>query len=120
MPIKMAPSRLSTASAGRFQRGQAGSAKTADAFYVSAEWKAFRNQLIRERGWRCEDPSCDTPRGAWKQIYGDHVVEIKDGGAPLDRANVLLRCSVCHGRKTRREREKRAGLVDPVVLTGGD
>jgi len=84
------------------------SGKVADSFYVSAEWKAFRNQLIKERGWRCEDPKCETPRSRWKQIYGDHVIEIVDGGAKLDRNNVLLRCAICHARKTKEAKAKRA------------
>ena len=84
------------------------STKRTASFYVSAEWKAFRNMLVTERGWRCEDPKCTTPRGPWRQIYGDHVIELRDGGAPLDRRNVLLRCGLCHGRKTRDVKAKRA------------
>lgn len=109
----MAPRRLAVASGGRLaQPDTSRSGKQADPFYVSPEWKAFRNALIKERGWRCEDPKCEAPRGPWKQIYGDHIVEIADGGAKLDRHNVLLRCGACHGRKTRDARAKRAGWID--------
>jgi 5-methylcytosine-specific restriction protein A len=112
-PLRMAPSRLKANSGSRLsQPDTTRSAKQADSFYRSPEWKAFRNLLIKERGWRCEDPQCETPHGPWKQIYGDHVVEIKDGGAKLDRRNVLLRCGVCHGRKTRDAKLKRAGWLD--------
>ena len=34
----------------------------------------------------------------------DHRVELKDGGAPLDRANVWVLCGSCHTRKTLAER----------------
>ena len=116
MPVRMAPSRLAAASSGRLaQVDTTGSGKRAESFYLSKEWKSFRNLLIRERGWCCEDPKCETPNGPWKQIYGDHIVEIVDGGGKLDRRNILLRCGVCHGRKTRDEKLKRAGLIDVLA-----
>jgi 5-methylcytosine-specific restriction protein A len=40
-------------------------------------------------------------------VYGDHIIELQDGGALLDPANVMLRCAPCHGRKTAAERDKR-------------
>jgi 5-methylcytosine-specific restriction endonuclease McrA len=81
--------------------------KVAEPFYSSAPWRNLMKGIIAERGWRCEDVECPTPHGPWSKIYGDHIVEIRDGGAKLDPANVLLRCPVCHGRKTAQEREKR-------------
>ena len=33
-------------------------------------------------------------------MYVDHKVELKDGGAPLDRRNVWLLCGSCHTLKT--------------------
>ena len=86
--------------------------KRVDPFYTSPEWTALRKHLVKVRGWRCQDPKCETPRGPWKQIYGDHIVERQDGGAALDPRNILLRCGVCHGRKTRDEKAKRAGWID--------
>lgn len=117
--LRMAPSRLAASSSSRIhvESGQRGD-KRADAFYVSPEWRAFRNALIKERGWRCEDPHCETPRGPWKQIYGDHIVELRDGGAPLDRHNVLLRCGKCHGRKTTGARMARVQGVGGINLQG--
>jgi 5-methylcytosine-specific restriction protein A len=119
-PVRMAPSRLAASSASRLAQVETtGPSKQADSFYLSKQWKSFRNLLIKERGWRCEDPKCETPRGPWKQIYGDHIIEIADGGAKLDRRNVLLRCGVCHGRKTRDEKLKRAGWIDVITQGGG-
>jgi hypothetical protein len=116
MPIRMAPSRLSATSSARLvQPETTRSGKQVADFYRSPEWKTFRNQLIKERGWRCEDPKCETPRGPWKQIYGHHVVEISDGGARLDRANIRLCCGVCHGRVTQENKLKRAGWIDIVA-----
>ncbi len=96
--------------------GESGTKKV-DPFYASAEWKALMAEIIRERGRRCEDPRCKTPHGPWGKIYGDHIVEIRDGGPKLDKNNILLRCSPCHGRKTATARTNR--LMAPVVPPEG-
>ena len=86
-------------------------AKTADPFYRSPEWQALLGRLIRERGRRCEDQQHDPAQSRTdRRIYGDHIVELKDGGAPLDPANILLRCAPCHGRKTAAARAARFGV----------
>jgi len=81
--------------------------KISDPFYYSRPWRNLLEVIFAKRGRRCEDPTCRTPRGPWKIIYGDHVIERRDGGAELDENNVKLRCGPCHGRKTYRERVKR-------------
>jgi 5-methylcytosine-specific restriction protein A len=90
----------------------AGANKQTVAIYGSSEWKAFIAGIIRDRGRRCEDPACKTPnRAAGQRVYGDHIVELKDGGALLDGRNVMLRCAPCHGAKTARERARRNGIL---------
>jgi 5-methylcytosine-specific restriction protein A len=83
--------------------------KKAEPFYLSPEWKALMRELIRVRGRRCQDAEHDPllPRDGVR-IYGDHVVELSDGGAKLDPRNILLRCAPCHGRKTAEARIARA------------
>ena len=83
--------------------------KKADPFYLSPEWKALMRHLIKVRGRRCEDPRHDPikPREGIR-VYGDHIVEIADGGARLDPNNVMLRCGPCHGVKTAEARAARA------------
>jgi hypothetical protein len=68
-------------------------AKVADSFYASPPWRALLASIIKARGRRCEDPDHDEamPR-ADRRIFGDHVVELRDGGAGLDARNVMLRC----------------------------
>lgn len=76
-------------------------AKQVDPFYTSPEWRALMRHLKQVRGDRCEDPehrSEHPPSGV--RIYGDHIRERRDGGAPLDASNVMLRCPPCHQRKT--------------------
>ena len=80
------------------------------AFYGTAPWKALMRAIIAERGRQCQDPACTTPnRARGKRVYGDHVVELQDGGEALDKRNVMLRCASCHGVKTAQARRSRSG-----------
>lgn len=89
-------------------------AKRADPFYLSPQWRSFIAAVIKERGRRCEDPNCQTPGVTGIRIFGDHVVELSDGGAPFDRRNILLRCGSCHTRKTIAMRAKRMAAIAPT------
>jgi hypothetical protein len=84
-------------------------AKKAEPFYLSAEWRSLMRDIIRSRGRLCEDPghAAGTPREGVR-IFGDHIIEIRDGGPMLDPANIMLRCGPCHGRKTAEARAMRA------------
>jgi 5-methylcytosine-specific restriction enzyme A len=86
--------------------------KTAAPFYLSPEWRALMDQIIIERFGdrahaRCQDPECKTPHRTGIRIFGDHIKERKDGGALLDKRNILCRCGACHTRKTGEERAAR-------------
>ena len=87
--------------------------KVADPFYSSPQWIALRDRVRREAGGRCQVPGC-TRRGA----VVDHIVELKDGGAPLDRKNIWLTCHADHNRKTTAERAKRTARRPggPLIL----
>ena len=78
--------------------------KTANSFYSSREWIELRDRVRREAGGRCQAPGCGRIE---PPMYVDHRVELKDGGAPLDRRNVWLLCGSCHSRKTAAERARR-------------
>lgn len=81
--------------------------KTVDPFYLTPEWRSLVEDLVRQRGRRCEAPDCRYPGRKGIRVFGDHVVELRDGGALLDPGNVKLLCGSCHTRKTMRERAKR-------------
>lgn len=82
--------------------------KITNPFYLSPAWSRLMAEIKAERGARCEDPEHDPQKPRiGVRIFGDHVIEMKDGGASLDKANVLLRCGACHTRKTIAERAKR-------------
>lgn len=76
--------------------------KKADPFYLSPEWRKLMGEIIAERGRRCEECGRTGTR-----IFGDHIIELQDGGAPLDKANVMCRCGSCHTRKTAASRARR-------------
>jgi 5-methylcytosine-specific restriction protein A len=78
--------------------------KSANKFYLSPEWIALRDRVRREAGGRCQAPGCGRIE---QRMYVDHRVELKDGGAPLDRRNVWLLCGSCHSLKTAAERVRR-------------
>ena len=78
--------------------------KVADTFYSSPAWIALRDRVRREAGGRCEVAGCGRiERG----MIVDHIVELKDGGAPLDRSNARLMFRTHHNQKTIAERAKR-------------
>lgn len=76
--------------------------KVGNPFYSSAEWIELRDRVRREAGGQCQWPGC-----AHRGQFVDHIVELKDGGAPLARSNVWYLCSSHHVRKTNAERAKR-------------
>jgi len=106
MPRKPAPNSLPSTSANRvFAQANPASfvpkTKTPNEFYRSPEWRALVSRLLEERGRRCE--CCgrvEGPLGQPLRIFGDHIRELRDGGAPLDPLNIRLLCGSCHGKKT--------------------
>ncbi|GEN61698.1 HNH endonuclease signature motif containing protein [Acetobacter nitrogenifigens] len=81
--------------------------KRADAFYLSKPWRDLMRRLIEKRGRSCEKCGRTGTR-----LFGDHVHELKDGGAPLDPSNVQLLCGSCHTTKTARARAIRTAIVE--------
>ena len=77
--------------------------KLADEFYRSPEWRRLVREIKAERGAWCQ--RC----GSGHRIIGDHIKELKDGGARLERSNVELLCQSCHNKKTAAARATRLG-----------
>lgn len=75
--------------------------------YNTPEWRALVARLIRQRGRVCEDKTCRAEHKKGQRIYADHVHELRDGGAPFDERNIILRCASSHTIKTNTERAKR-------------
>ena len=79
-----------------------------DQFYRSSQWRRFRELIAKERGTVCQDNEHEAGKSRVAGVELDHIVELADGGAPLDRANVMFRCRSCHVRKTNRVKAERS------------
>lgn len=80
--------------------------KAVDPHYLTPEHQAWRGEVIRRSGNRCQGPGCRTPDRSTR-LYADHVRELRDGGAPFDPANGQALCGACHSRKTAAARAAR-------------
>ena len=65
-------------------------------FYHSPEWRRLREW------YRIHHPLCEECERNGRVVLAqviDHIVEIADGGSPLDVANLQSLCHACHNRK---------------------
>ncbi|MCP1196207.1 HNH endonuclease [Acetobacter senegalensis] len=68
-------------------------------------------RIKRKRPDRCEQCGRSGTR-----LFGDHVVELKDGGAPLNENNIKLLCGSCHTAKTYRAKLRRWSVSLPPPI----
>lgn len=71
--------------------------------YDSPEWKALRKEMTKAH------PFCASCGRDKTRLYVDHIVELKDGGAPYDKRNLTVLCGSCHTTKSNAEKRKREG-----------
>lgn len=99
------------------RRVQLPTRKETDPFYLSPEWRDLC-QFLKETRWPaliikqghcCEDPHCKARHRLGQRIFFDHIVELRDGGDPLDPDNVQGLCGSAHTRKTVAARVARLG-----------
>ena len=76
--------------------------KTAAPIYSTPEYQEWREIVIRRAAGVCQDCGRRASR-----LFADHIIELKDGGAPFDPANGRAKCGSCHTIKTSAERTKR-------------
>jgi 5-methylcytosine-specific restriction endonuclease McrA len=81
--------------------------KIANPFYSSGEWIELRDRVRNEAGGRCQTPGCSR---AERRMFVDHIVELQDGGASLERSNTWLQCGACHSAKSAAERARRMAI----------
>src|SRR5215475_8186537 len=91
--------------------------KTRDPFYASPEFREWRAKVVARAGGRCEAMTygsrCTKAQPAHR-LFADHIVEIRDGGAPFDVSNGQCLCGPHHLMKTAQARRAR------VAKTGGE
>ncbi|EHM01411.1 HNH endonuclease domain protein [Acetobacteraceae bacterium AT-5844] len=78
--------------------------KQADPHYLTPEHRAWSAAVIRRAGGVCQGSGCGR---TGVRLFADHVIELRDGGAPFDPANGQALCGACHTRKTAEERRRR-------------
>lgn len=83
--------------------------KRADPELLTPEHRAWRAEVLRRAGYRCEavDDGRRCRVSAPSRLFADHIRERKDGGAPLDPANGQCLCGRHHTLKTAGARAER-------------
>jgi len=84
------------------QAGPAAAPKIAQAFYLTKTWRKAREMALALGAHRCAHCA---RRGC--TLFVDHKVELSDGGAAYDQANLEPLCGACHTTKTVRARTSR-------------
>lgn len=83
--------------------------KRADAELQTPEHRGWRQAVLRLAGYQCQ--AIENGRRCTvvypDRLFADHVLERKDGGAPLDVRNGQCLCGRHHTLKTNEERAKR-------------
>lgn len=86
--------------------------KTAEADLLTPEHKAWRQEVLKRAGWKCQAPGCTAHgRRGGVRLYADHIVERRDGGDPLDTRNGQALCPSHHQKKTAAARARRMGTA---------
>ncbi|MBA9066986.1 hypothetical protein FHR71_000716 [Methylobacterium sp. RAS18] len=84
--------------------------KTADPELLTPEHKAWRQEVLKRAGWKCQAPGCAVHgRRGGVRLYADHIIERLDGGDPLDPKNGQALGPSHHQKKTAAERARRMG-----------
>src|SRR5215471_17159474 len=82
--------------------------KQVNPIYNTAEFQAWRAQVIARSSGRCEaidhhGHRCSRATPDYR-MYADHITELADGGLPFDLANGQCLCRSHHELKTLRHR----------------
>jgi 5-methylcytosine-specific restriction protein A len=84
--------------------------KKTDPIYLSPQYRQWRELVIQRSGRRCEwveDGQRCTRAEPDRKLVADHIVELRDGGAPFDPMNGMALCWSHHTSKTNAARAAR-------------
>lgn len=88
--------------------------KQVDAELLTPEHRAWRLEVMRRAGWRCEHieggKRCNRSE---PRMFANHIAERKDGGAKLDPLNGECLCGRHHTLFTNDQRARRMGANIP-------
>lgn len=74
--------------------------------YSTIEYVEWSKAVIARAGRMCQGPGCAR---TGVRLFADHIIELRDGGAPFDLVNGQALCGSCHTRKTVAARAIRQG-----------
>jgi 5-methylcytosine-specific restriction protein A len=81
-----------------------------DPVYSTPEFQRWRAHVVARAGGQCEAIDhgfrCTKARPDHR-VYADHIIELRDGGAPFDLNNGRCLCASHHELKTMATRTKR-------------
>ena len=83
-------------------------------FYNTPAYRAWRYLVVHRAAGRCE--AVDRGMRCTKampdyRMYADHIIELQDGGAPLDLDNGQCLCAMHHIRKTQETQTQRLAAI---------
>lgn len=78
--------------------------KITEAHYHTPEHREWSRKVIERADGRCQGRGCGR---TGVRLFADHIIELKDGGAPLDLNNGQALCGSCHTTKTAEKRRER-------------
>jgi 5-methylcytosine-specific restriction enzyme A len=86
-----------------------------DPVYSTPEFQRWRAQVVARAGGQCEAIDngyrCSKARPEHR-MYADHIIELRDGGAPFDLNNGRCLCASHHAIKTV---ATRANRLKPLI-----
>lgn len=71
--------------------------KVAEAHYNTPAHREWRAAVIARANGHCQGKGCIR---TGVRLFADHIVELRDGGAPFDVTNGQALCGSCHTVKT--------------------
>ncbi|MEL7226889.1 MAG: HNH endonuclease signature motif containing protein [Cyanobacteria bacterium J06576_12] len=80
--------------------------------HKTAKW---RRASERQRRLKPLCEVCSAQRLTVPADHADHVIRLRDDGAPYDPNNIMSLCASCHGAKSAMER---GGYRPPIVRNG--
>lgn len=73
-----------------------------DAFNRDNSWFWVRKDILRRDKYRC---SICKQRFRKRELDVDHIIPVRIGGNPFDKANLRTLCKACHKAKSRLDQE---------------
>ena len=81
----------------------------------SYRWKRLREEVREAAGHTCERAGCFM---AAREVH--HKIPLHLGGAPFDRANLILLCDACHAAEHRNDRlDNVPGRAEALAMVAG-